>query len=53
MKDIRQQFAQECENIEQDIKDFTSLLRDTNLPEDYPIPWDQILKPFFVGVTLH
>jgi hypothetical protein len=53
MKDIRQQFAKECENIEQDIKDFTLLLRDTDLPEDYPIPWDEILKPFFAGVTLH
>jgi len=53
MYDIRKQFMIDCANIIADIESLTDILNETNLPKDYNIPWDEILKPIYIGVTIH
>jgi len=53
MYDIRKQFMIDCANIIADIESLTDILNETNLPKNYNIPWDEILKPIYIGVTIH
>jgi|TARA_R110000765_G_scaffold20338_1_gene52849 hypothetical protein len=50
---IRRQFMIECASIVADIESLTNILNETDLPKDYNIPWDEILKPIYVGITIH